>query len=108
MRLPRDGGRLAGRPRLDDDGVGALEHEALASFDDVVVEIALAGQPDPAAQDGELTGQALDAHGGRKLEGSSSGLRENLRSHHQSPGWFAIIVLLYRPCMIGISEGYYQ
>jgi len=87
MAAPGDRGAFTCVPRLDHDLVGRLQHEALAGFDDIVVQIALAGEPHAAAQDRKLASQALDLHRGIELQSGGACLGEKLRSHHESPGW---------------------
>lgn len=87
MALPGNGHGLTGSPGLDHDLVSGFDEEAFADFEDVVVHIALTGDPHAAAQHRKFTGQALDAHRGIEFQGGGTCLGEKLRSHHQSPGW---------------------
>jgi hypothetical protein len=77
---------LAGLPRLDDHLVRRFQHQPFAGLEHVVVGVALAGQPDAAADDREFTGQAIDADGLAPVHDEGSGLAcVQLRLHHQSP-----------------------
>jgi hypothetical protein len=77
---------LAGLPRLDDDLVRRFQHQPFAGLQHMVVDVALAGQPDTAADDREFTGQAIDANRLAPLHDKGSGLAcVQLRLHHQSP-----------------------
>jgi hypothetical protein len=100
--------------RLDDRALGQAQPHALARFDDVVARIAVAGQPDPPVDHGQVSAQVpelqrlagvdalqltdrgvdpgptLTSH----LEGSTVKQFE-VRIHHQSPELrIAIIVVL--------------
>jgi|GEM_PF-6949972 len=108
MALPSNGHSLASGPRLDHNFVGRRNEEAFADFEDMVVHIALAGEPHAAAQDRKLTGQALDTHRGVEFQGRGTCLGEKLRFHHQSPGWLQPAFSLHRLTMFGDSQGLLQ
>jgi hypothetical protein len=77
---------FAGLPRFDHHLVRRLEHQPVAGVQHVVVEVALPGQPDAAADDRKLAGQAIDAHRFARMHDEGSGLAcVQLRLHHQSP-----------------------
>ena len=74
----RGTGRL---PCLDDRVARALQTDALAGFDQVVVQIARARQPDTALGDPKLAA----GHQVHELAGSHRKTLCGLRIHHQSP-----------------------
>ncbi|MBS0448821.1 MAG: hypothetical protein JSR59_23095 [Proteobacteria bacterium] len=81
MRQPlhaRAGGRL---PGFDDRALGAVEPDALAGFDQMVIEIARTRQPDAAFGDPEFPARE-QVH---ELPGGHGETFSNLRVHHESP-----------------------
>jgi hypothetical protein len=101
--------RLAGAGRFDDRAFVDPEADLLARLDEVVAQVAVAGQPDATAEHRELAAEPIETHrfgGGNaqqftiarvghrrwQLEGPAMKHLE-LRIHHQSPVCDVAIIL---------------
>jgi hypothetical protein len=90
-RAPGHPGGLAAVERLHHDGVGRLDADPFADTEHTVLAVALAGQPDPAGQHGELAGTAADPAGLARKKALAEGVQggqgrgSGVRVHHQSP-----------------------
>jgi hypothetical protein len=86
-RTPVDDRALVALPGLDDDGVARREAHVLASLEHVVVEVALAREPHPAALDDEVARLMVDANRLAEVHRQTADRScVQLRVHHQSPG----------------------
>jgi hypothetical protein len=63
------------------------QQQALAGVEDMVVEVAFAGDPDPATHHRQLAGPVIDAQRRTVVESNDPAtICIELRFHHESPG----------------------
>jgi hypothetical protein len=94
-RVPAHHQRFACVPGADHGVLGHAQAHALAGFDEVVAEVTVARQPDPALQHAQLAAEPAQVHGVAGVDakrraacGAGRGAAKvpiELRIHHQSP-----------------------
>jgi hypothetical protein len=87
-RPPLHTRRLVALPGLDYRALGPIDVHTGAAREHMVVQVAVAGQPDPSVEHGQLAGAVADesrSAGGQAHRGGRGKLRSGLRIHHQSP-----------------------
>jgi hypothetical protein len=81
-RVPAQRDRLPGPRGFDHRVLAGAQQHALPGLDEVIAEIAVAGQPEAAIDRGEFAAEPVQTQGLARSEGLFE-----LRIHHQSPEW---------------------
>jgi hypothetical protein len=86
-RLPVDDGRLVSLPLFDHHRIGGAQHDALASVEHMVLQLATAREPDATTQHAQFAAARVDAHRLPPVHPEGPAMKQlELRIHHQSPG----------------------
>jgi hypothetical protein len=91
-RVPAHQHGIAGARRLDHRVFVDAKAQALAGLDDVVAEVAVAGQPGAPFDHAELAAEPAEVQG--LARGEAANGHGRLRIHHQSPVFEALSSLL--------------
>jgi len=90
-RVPAHQQRFARVPGTDHGVLGHTQAHALAGLDEVVAEVAVAREPDPALQHAKLAAKPAQVHGVARIDAvggadrSQTCVPNQWRIHHQSP-----------------------